>query len=123
MTLRFPLMVAALAAFLVSGAGCANNKLEAERASLVNQNKDLNEKLQASEAARQSESARANAVSSQLTATPPEAAPSMTGGGPLELTGPIGRGSARTTTPARTGTASTPARTAATTRVKLPGPP
>jgi len=120
MNLRSPLLVAALAAFLFTGFGCANNKLTAERDSLAAQNKDLQEKTQALEQSRQADQAKIDALQRQVTTAPPAAesqVPPM-GGGPLELTG-VGRGPGRATS---TTTTRTPVSTkATTTRVKLPG--
>jgi chemotaxis protein MotB len=115
-------MIAALATFLLVGAGCSDNKLKAERDSLNVQNKDLTEKNQALEQAHQADQSKIDALTRQLSAAPAPAAdtatPSMTGG-PLELDTPPGRSGASRT--AASGRTTTPVSTRAPTRVKLPG--
>jgi outer membrane protein OmpA-like peptidoglycan-associated protein len=121
MTLRFPILTAALAAFLFFGSGCANDKLTAERNSLAAQNKDLAEKLQSSEQSHQADQAKIDALSRQLAAAPAPSEtlpPSMTGG-PLELTGPVGRPATRT--PSVTSAKPVTPVIAAPAKVKLPG--
>ena len=121
MTLRYPLLTAALAAFLFAGTGCANDKLTAERNSLATQNKSQMEELQTLQQLHQADQAKIDALSRQVASTPATpaetAAPSMTGG-PLEIGGPVGRPARSiTATPAKP---TTPVK-AAPARVKLPG--
>ncbi len=99
MSLRLGMMAVAAAAFVALG-GCANNKQAAERDSLLDQNKKLQEQLQSEQAARQAADARANAATGQLTApgTDTTAAPGTgagEGGGTLDLTGSGTTGGAR----------------------------
>lgn len=82
MTFRLGLLVAVAAAFMAFGSGCATTKQTAERDSLINQNKDLSQQLEAERQARQAADARANAAGSQLTAgsTDSTTPPGMEGG-------------------------------------------
>ena len=124
MKIRFG-FVAVLAAFLFAGTGCANNKLQAERDSLLNQNKDLQQQLEAERTARQSAEAKATVKDAQLTAAPTmtevPAAPGM--GGSLDLSGGNVRGTGRNSGGARGNAGSTPVIAAkpATSKVTIPG--
>lgn len=123
MTLRFPLMAAALAAFLFAGTGCANDKLTAERNSLAAQNKDQGEKLQTAEQIHQADQAKIDALSRQLAsapAGPAEVGPPAMAGGPIEIGGSAFRPARPTTTTTTPPKSTTPVK-AATARVKLPG--
>ena len=89
MKLRFGFLAAAAFAFLLAGGGCADTKVAAERESLVSQNKDLMQQLEAEKKARSDADARASAMTGQMAASPTpdsSAPPSM--GSELDLSGP-----------------------------------
>jgi flagellar motor protein MotB len=94
MTIRLGLMALCAAAFVALGTGCTNTKQAAERDSLLDQNKKLQEQLQAEQAARISAESRANAATSQVTAEPttPTMASAEGTGGALDMSSTGGSG-------------------------------
>jgi outer membrane protein OmpA-like peptidoglycan-associated protein len=123
MKLRLAALALVAAGYLLAGTGCANNKTTAERDSLIAQNKDLQQQLDAANQQKQADAAKIAAMSNQLTAAPPANAsegPAVPGmAGPVDLSG----GNNRITRPTGGG-ASTPVRTAAPkarTKVTIPG--
>jgi OOP family OmpA-OmpF porin len=115
-------LAAVAAAFMFAGTGCANSKQTAERDSLLNQNKELQDQLQAERAKSMAAESQTSALRGQLASTP-AATPSVPdmGGDPLLLGGATPSRTARTpATPART-TSTTPVRiTTATPKVAAP---
>src|SRR5690242_12532213 len=95
MNLRFSLLMAAAAAFLMVGTGCESSKTKAEISSLMTQNRELQAKLEAESAARAAADARAQAATEAASRTPAVVqapAPAEMGGGNLvDLRGPGGR--------------------------------
>ena len=94
-------LMAVVAAFLVAGTGCESTKQKAERDSLINQNKELQQQLDAERTARTAADSRANAATGQLTAAQPadSATPPGMEGGAVDLssgTASGGRGSRNT---------------------------
>lgn len=123
MKLRLAALALVAVGYLFAGTGCANNKATAERDSLIAQNKDLQQQLDAANQQKQADAAKISAMSNQLTAAPAPTntaeGPAVPGMGPVDLSG----GNNRITRPAGGG-AGTPVRTAAPkakTKVTIPG--
>src|SRR3954470_1171407 len=88
MKLRIGIMTAAALAFSFAGGGCADNKVAAERESLVTQNKDLMQQLDAEKRARADADGRASAMTGQMATSPtPDSAAPPSMGTELDLTG------------------------------------
>jgi len=123
MKLRLSILAAVAIGFLVAGTGCANNKTAAEKESLISQNKDLAQQLEAEKAARAAADAKADAAVKQLTAAPPVAETPTTPGmgpGPVDLSA----GGGRISRPSSGGGAARPVSTAtpkSRSKVTIPG--
>jgi flagellar motor protein MotB len=96
MKLRTGIMAALVLSFAVAGTGCAGNKTNAERDSLLKQNEDLKHQLDAEKARSADADARA-AAAAQTPASSDVTAPPMEGG-PMDMSAglptptPAGRG-------------------------------
>jgi flagellar motor protein MotB len=92
MTFRFPLLLAAAAALLIAGTGCESSKTKAQINSLLSQNRELQQKLDAESAARTAAEARAQAATEAAARAPAAAMTPDMGPGPLvDLRGPGAR--------------------------------